>query len=315
MYCGHVVKIQLVTFVCDTCHVITSIVTPHSQPVLVAFHFHPPPKHHFPRTLFRTYIEADFFRLTRTNACSGTIATTALMTTTHSPSLALPAELRLQIYELVLAETGPIEIPAGTRHPLPALLLARKQLHREGIEIYYKQNSFILVLLDNVAIGARLFTSLSTKYLLSVRGLRFELRYSEELYRMQLEIFRAYRSRRKPAPYLEEAGARVGAIEKNGRSLVKLLLDRGRALAGEDIDIAWAADQTHPKTRGSGGRTVKYLREDCGGTGVHSTGSSRDLITRASQLEVSDGLERKHRQSCPRHWAIRVFFHGSGVIC
>ena len=52
-----------------------------------------------------------------------------------------PAELRIVIYELVLAETDPVDITsAGVQQP--PLLLACQTLRRESLPIYYKLNSF-----------------------------------------------------------------------------------------------------------------------------------------------------------------------------
>lgn len=56
--------------------------------------------------------------------------------------LALPAELRVKIYELVLISDKPIDIDTNLKQP--GLLLVSRQLRNEAHGIWYKRNKFLI---------------------------------------------------------------------------------------------------------------------------------------------------------------------------
>ena len=59
--------------------------------------------------------------------------------------LALPAELRLTIFELAVVSPDPIVVPLSGRKARPALLHVSQQIRSEATKAYYKLNSFRLL--------------------------------------------------------------------------------------------------------------------------------------------------------------------------
>lgn len=56
--------------------------------------------------------------------------------------LDLPPELRLTVFELVVASSEPVIIPLSGKKARPALLHVSRQIHSEAIKAYYTLNSF-----------------------------------------------------------------------------------------------------------------------------------------------------------------------------
>ncbi|KAK5171288.1 uncharacterized protein LTR77_004432 [Saxophila tyrrhenica] len=66
--------------------------------------------------------------------------------------MGLPAELRNEIYRYALVRKNKYHIKHGKRQPKePGLLLANKQIREEAASIYYQENTFYFVVVDNNA--------------------------------------------------------------------------------------------------------------------------------------------------------------------
>ncbi|KAK3714163.1 hypothetical protein LTR37_007965 [Vermiconidia calcicola] len=70
---------------------------------------------------------------------------------TAASLLRIPGELRNRIYRLAVVEQNTINfcMKHNFLPPEPALLSASKKIRREAADIYYKENSFVLVVHDN----------------------------------------------------------------------------------------------------------------------------------------------------------------------
>ncbi|KAK3723932.1 hypothetical protein LTR37_001416 [Vermiconidia calcicola] len=90
--------------------------------------------------------------------------------------LALPAELRNQIYRYLLLPPGPGRVQIdGSRSHQPCLLRVCHMIRREGISIYYTDNTFTLVVQDFNVLSIRPFFALKRKYSNTVAGMTIHM--------------------------------------------------------------------------------------------------------------------------------------------
>jgi len=118
------------------------------------------------------------------NTNTAATQTSVSMASTHvSDLLALPAELRLQIYTYVLAEDDTVDVPMTRNAPTPALLQVSQQIRDECMTegTYYKLNSFRLTAEDDKTAGALAFCKAAGSQLASLKYLAVEIHLSARL--------------------------------------------------------------------------------------------------------------------------------------
>ena len=105
--------------------------------------------------------------------------------------LALPAELRESIYELVLTSSEPVSVSIHQNMQYAGLLLGNKEIREDTLGSYYKCNSFSLAVEGENISAARKFISTAAPHLRKIAFVRLSLATLPAF--MSLELWRFHR--------------------------------------------------------------------------------------------------------------------------